>query len=57
MRWLVDQLSAGEVGYVVTGLKDLKLFVLGDALTWRQIHAQTPVTARQTDGIYRIFSL
>jgi GTP-binding protein LepA len=30
----VDQLAAGEVGYVVTGLKDVSRLRVGDTLTW-----------------------
>lgn len=32
-RQPIDKLSAGEVGYVVTGLKDISLLTVGDTLT------------------------
>lgn len=44
----VDALTVGEVGYVVTGLKDPEAVHVGDTLTWRLIPAPSrfPVTAR-----------
>jgi len=39
----VDGLSSGEVGYVITGIKDVSLLRVGDTLTSRARPAQEPV--------------
>jgi GTP-binding protein LepA len=42
-RQPVDALSAGEVGYVITGLKDVSRLRVGDTLTSRRRPAQEPL--------------
>jgi len=37
-----DQLAAGEVGYLITGLKDVTLLRVGDTLTTRRLGARPP---------------
>ncbi|MGE5635490.1 MAG: translation elongation factor 4, partial [Nocardioidaceae bacterium] len=39
----VDALRAGEVGYVITGIKDVSLLRVGDTLTTRARPASTPL--------------
>ncbi|HWH44126.1 MAG TPA: translation elongation factor 4 [Thermoleophilaceae bacterium] len=39
----VDGLRAGEVGYVITGMKDVSLLRVGDTLTHRQRRAEEPL--------------
>ena len=43
----VDPLSAGEVGYVITGLKDVSRLRVGDTLTSRRRPASTPLPGYQ----------
>jgi GTP-binding protein LepA len=43
----VDSLSAGEVGYVITGLKDVSRLRVGDTLTSRRRPAATPLPGYQ----------
>ena len=42
-RMPVDALEAGEVGYVVTGLKDVSSLRVGDTLTMRRAGAASPL--------------
>ena len=52
----VESLSAGEVGYVITGLKDVSLLRVGDTLTSVARRAQEPLPGlqgRQADGVRR----
>jgi len=39
----IDRLSAGEVGYVATGLKELRELTVGDTLTWAEQPAEQPL--------------
>src|SRR5881398_2383080 len=39
----VDTLDAGEVGYVITGLKDVSKLRVGDTLTAEELHAAEPL--------------
>jgi GTP-binding protein LepA len=43
----VDELSAGEVGYVVTGLKDVSRLRVGDTLTSQRHPAEEPLPGYQ----------
>jgi len=43
----VDRLSAGEVGYVATGLKELRDLSVGDTLTFADAPAETPLPGYQ----------
>lgn len=43
----VDRLSAGEVGYVATGLKELRELSVGDTLTVQEGAAKTPLPGYQ----------
>ena len=54
----VDALTVGEVGYVVTGLKDPEAVRVGDTLTWRRIPAPSrfPATARPSPWSIRACS-
>jgi GTP-binding protein LepA len=45
-----DQLAAGEVGYLITGLKDVTLLRVGDTLTTRA-RAGAPVTATASEPL------
>jgi GTP-binding protein LepA len=45
-----DQLAAGEVGYLITGLKDVTLLRVGDTLTTRA-RANGPVGATATEAL------
>ena len=45
-----DQLAAGEVGYLITGLKDVTLMRVGDTLTTRA-RAGTPAGATATEAL------
>jgi len=46
-----DQLAAGEVGYLITGLKDVTMLRVGDTLTTRSRRAPaTPAVAAGSDG-------
>ncbi|MEE8319132.1 MAG: translation elongation factor 4 [bacterium] len=40
----VDRLSSGEVGYLITGIKDLKRVQVGDTVTLATAPAQKPLT-------------
>src|SRR3954451_22854925 len=40
----VDRLSAGEVGYLITGIKDVTLLRVGDTLTSRANPAREPLS-------------
>ena len=46
-RTPVESLSAGEVGYVITGLKDVSRLRVGDTLTSRTRPADTPLPGYQ----------
>ena len=46
-RTPVDSLSAGEVGYVITGLKDVSRLRVGDTLTSRRRPAAAPLPGYQ----------
>jgi GTP-binding protein LepA len=39
----IDRLQAGEVGYVATGLKELRELPVGDTLTWAEQPADMPL--------------
>ena len=55
----VAQLTAGEVGYVITGLKDVSRLRVGDTLTSRARPAAEPLPGlqgRQADGVRRASS-
>ena len=43
LEMAVDQLSVGEVGYVVTGLKDPEAVRVGDTLTYKQNPCAEPL--------------
>ncbi len=43
----VDALEAGEVGYVITGIKDVSLLRVGDTLTTRRAPAAEPLPGYQ----------
>ena len=52
----VDALEAGEVGYVITGIKDVSLLRVGDTLTTRREpgrRAAARLPGRQADGVLR----
>ena len=44
----VDALEAGEVGYVITGLKDVSRLRVGDTLTTRKAGAPSRFPATRT---------
>ncbi len=46
-RTPIESLSAGEVGYVITGLKDVSRLRVGDTLTSRRRAAATPLPGYQ----------
>ena len=53
-RMPVEALEAGEVGYVVTGLKDVSSLRVGDTLTLRKAGAASPLPGlqgREADGL------
>ncbi len=43
----VSELRAGEVGYVITGIKDVSLLRVGDTLTAKANPAETPLPGYQ----------
>jgi len=45
-----DQLAAGEVGYLITGLKDVTLLRVGDTLTTRTRSGARPPAGSRTHG-------
>jgi GTP-binding protein LepA len=49
-RTPIDSLSAGEVGYVITGLKDVSRLRVGDTLTSRRRPADEPLPATRTSS-------
>ena len=52
----VDELRAGEVGYVITGIKDVSLLRVGDTLTTRDnpaVRAAARLPGGQADGLLR----
>jgi len=46
-----DQLAAGEVGYLITGIKDVTLLRVGDTLTVRRRAASAASVAEATDAL------
>jgi GTP-binding protein LepA len=46
-----DQLAAGEVGYLITGLKDVTLLRVGDTLTTRARGSGAPAGASATEAL------